>query len=303
VRPYRTRLILGLICGILLALATAACIPSLKLVGNLVLKQDDTIQFQVDPDENPPAIFIRPFVQWLTEHLPKSSFLTRNSYRHRLLLPVVMFCRSLFNYLNILPGELGLGARHCLICERKCSQHLQSLPLSFFNQSNTGDLISRVTNDTQSLRTIIGSSPRSLVSDPITVFGLFALLMFQQPWLTLLFPSSVVPVCVIPISAYSRKVRPLRQGDANPRRGSFKTDARILHRQPDHQAYNLEDKMLDEFQLIRKSLSGRSCASLARNEIRVGNVEFLGGVGVTTDFILCHRHPKTMPSGDSWASS
>ena len=44
------------------------------------------------------------------------------------------------------------------------------------------------------------------MSDPITVIGLFAMLMYQQPLLTF-FSIVLVPLCIIPISTYSRKVR------------------------------------------------------------------------------------------------
>jgi subfamily B ATP-binding cassette protein MsbA len=296
VRPYRARLILGLICGILLGLANGALYSIVKLVGNLVLKQDDTIQFQVDPEKTHLPFFIRPFVQWLTAHLPQIHSSKRTLVAIVCFIPIVMFFRSLFNYLNIYLVSWA-SARAIADLRTKVFAHLQSLPLSFFNQSNTGDLISRVTNDTQSLRNIIGSSLASLVSDPITVFGLFALLMFQQPWLTLL-SVIVVPVCAIPISVYNRKVRrsakamQTHAADLSKLMHESFTGNRII------KAYNLEDKMLDEFQLITQKFVRQVMRITRANEIPGAIVEFLGGVGVTLILFYVIAYPKTMPSGD-----
>src|SRR6185436_9608264 len=190
----------------------------------------------------------------------------------------IMLCRSLFNYLNIyLVG--WASARAVADLRTKIFGHLQSLPLSFFSQANTGDLISRVTNDTQSLRTIIGTSLASLVSDPITIAVLFISLMSQQPLLTL-FSILFVPICVVPITAYSRKVR--RSAKAMQTHAaelsklmheSF-TGNRII------KAYNLEDKMMVEFRETTKRFVNQVMRIVRANEIPGAIMEFLGGVGI-----------------------
>jgi len=297
VRPYRTRLILGLICGILLALANGALYSIVKLVGNSIFENSETsVKLPIDPEKNHLPFFIRPFVQWLTQHLPRLQSTRGTLTAIVCFIPVVMFFRSLFNYLNIYLVSWA-SARAIADLRTKVFAHLQSLPLSFFNQANTGDLISRVTNDTQSLRTIIGSSLASLVSDPITVIGLFVMLMFQQPWLTL-FSIVLVPICVIPISAYSRKVRrsakamQTHAADLSKLMHESFTGNRII------KAYNLEDKMLVEFQLITKKFVSQVMRIVRANEIPGSIMEFLGGVGVTMVLLYVIPHRDKFPSGD-----
>jgi subfamily B ATP-binding cassette protein MsbA len=294
VRPYRTRLFLGLICGILLALANGALYSIVKLVGNSIFK--NSVDLSVDPEKTHLPAFIRPFVEKLAAHLPHVQSSQGILTAIVCLIPIVMFFRSLFNYLNIYLVSWA-SARAIADLRTKVFEHLQKLPLSFFNQANTGDLISRVTNDTQSLRTIIGSSLASLVSDPITVIGLFVMLMFQQPLLTL-FSIILVPICVIPISAYSRKVRrsaremQTHAADLSKLMHESFTGNRII------KAYNLEDKMLSEFQTITRKFVSQVMRIVRANEVPGAIMEFMGGVGVALILFYVIRHPKIMAAGD-----
>ena len=294
VRPYRTRLIMGLFCGILLALANGALYSIVKLVGNSIFGKTADLTLETEKMHLP--AFMRDIVKELVAHLPHVDSSQGTLMAIVCLIPVVMFLRSLFNYLNIYLVSWA-SARAIADLRTHVFAHLQSLPLSFFNQANTGDLISRVTNDTQSLRTIIGSSLASLVSDPITVIGLFTMLMFEQPLLTL-FSIILVPLCVIPISAYSRKVRrsakamQTHAADLSKLMHESFTGNRII------KAYNLEDKMLVEFQQITKKFVTQVMRIVRANEIPGSIMEFLGGVGVSMILFYVIAHPNKVPSGD-----
>ena len=85
-------------------------------------------------------------------------------------------------------------------------EHLTSQPVGFFSRSSTGDLMSRIMNDTTTLQTLINHNASVIVKDPITLVGLLAFLIWQQPKIT--FISLVVlPVCIVPIAIYARKAR------------------------------------------------------------------------------------------------
>jgi subfamily B ATP-binding cassette protein MsbA len=295
VRPYRARLIMGLICGILLALANGALYMVVRLVGDLLF--NGTVQLAMDEKhiQNVPRFF-QPLLRSLSAHLPQLQSTQGTLILIISAIPLVMLCRSLFNYLNIYFVNWA-SARAIADLRTTIFAHLQNLPLSFFNQSNTGDLISRVTNDTQSLRTIIGTSLASLVSDPITIIFLFGLLLSKQPMLTL-FSVIVLPLCIVPITAYSRKVRKSAKAmqthaaDLSKLMHESFTGNRII------KAYNLEDKVLAEFRETTKKFVSQVMRIVRANEIPGAIMEFLGGIGVALILFYVLNHRGVMSPGD-----
>jgi subfamily B ATP-binding cassette protein MsbA len=295
VRPYRARLIMGLVCGILLALANGALYMVVRLVGDLLF--NGTVQLAMDEKhiQNAPRYF-QPLLRSLSAHLPQLQSTQGTLILIISAIPLVMLCRSLFNYLNIYFVNWA-SARAIADLRTTVFAHLQNLPLSFFNQSNTGELISRVTNDTQSLRTIIGTSLASLVSDPITIIFLFGLLLSKQPMLTL-FSVIVLPLCVVPITVYSRRVRKsasamqTHAADLSKLMHESFTGNRII------KAYNLEDKVLAEFRQTTKKFISQIMRTVRANEIPGAITEFLGGVGVALILFYVLNHRGVMSPGD-----
>lgn len=63
--------------------------------------------------------------------------------------------------------------------------HMQDLPISFFDSHTHGELMSRYTSDTDTLRECISQSFVQLVSSVISVVGTFAMMVYLSPLLTL----------------------------------------------------------------------------------------------------------------------
>src|ERR1035441_1553223 len=101
-----------------------------------------------------------------------------------------MLLRNLLQYLSIY--LTNWSAMHAIADIRtKLFSHLQNLSLGFFNRASTGDLIARITNDTQVLYSIVGNSFASAVKDPITIV---CLLGYQLLTNTTLTPTFIVRV-------------------------------------------------------------------------------------------------------------
>lgn len=278
VRPYRSRMLLGLLCGVLYALTNGLLIVVIKVVVNLVFAGTASIS-AADQLAQVPA-FLRPaadaLVQWLPELKSPSSRLGLALVIA--LIPSVMLVRAILGYLNIYMMNWS-AMRAIADLRTRLFGHLQDLPLSFFSQASTGDLISRITNDTQVLYSIIGSSLASLIKDPVTVIVLVAVMVSQQPTLTLI-SLVVMPVCLVPITIYNRKARKssrLMQGHLAELTGlmheSF-TGARII------KAYNLEETVLRGFRETTRKYVGHLMRVVRANELPSQLTEFLGAVGV-----------------------
>lgn len=64
--------------------------------------------------------------------------------------------------------------------------HMESLPIKYFDTHSHGDLMSRYTNDIESLREMISQSLPQLFSSLLTVVGVFVMMMVLNPFLTIL---------------------------------------------------------------------------------------------------------------------
>jgi subfamily B ATP-binding cassette protein MsbA len=296
-RPYKTRLILGLVCGILCALTNGALIMVVKLVVDLVFAGSAKIPVAQHLEKLPE--FLRPLVLNLEHWLPelKSPSSPLGMMLVIATIPAIMLLRAVFAYLNMyLTNWAALRA----IADLRTSLfgHLQNLSLGFFSQARTGDLISRITNDTQILHNVIGGWLASAIKDPVTLLCILAVLLSQQPTLT--FISIVVlPACLVPIIIYGRKVRKSARAMqthaadlSNLMHESF-TGNRII------KAYNLEDKVLAEFRVTTRQYIGHMLRVIRANEIPSQVTEFLGGLGVALVLAyVVHSSTRSQASAD-----
>jgi subfamily B ATP-binding cassette protein MsbA len=83
---------------------------------------------------------------------------------------------------------------------------VQRLSLSYHDQSKTGDLISRVTDDIDAIQSFIVSGLLSIVVDVATIVGMIGV-MFYLSWKLTLIAMTVVPVLFTIVYVYTRKVK------------------------------------------------------------------------------------------------
>ena len=65
-------------------------------------------------------------------------------------------------------------------------EHMQSLPIKYFDTHSHGDIMSRYTNDTDTLRQMISQSLPQMFSSLITIVSVFFAMLATNIWLTLL---------------------------------------------------------------------------------------------------------------------
>jgi ATP-binding cassette subfamily B protein len=84
--------------------------------------------------------------------------------------------------------------------------HIQRLSLSFHDASQTGDLISRVTSDIDSVQSFVTSGLLSVLIDLLTLIGMIAI-MFYMNWQFTLIALSIAPVLFLVVFRYTRLIR------------------------------------------------------------------------------------------------
>ena len=64
--------------------------------------------------------------------------------------------------------------------------HLQALPVRYYDQHQSGDLMSRFTNDIDTVSEMLNSSFASIISNVLTFVGTVVMMIVLNPWLTLI---------------------------------------------------------------------------------------------------------------------
>ena len=64
--------------------------------------------------------------------------------------------------------------------------HLQALPVRYYDQHQSGDLMSRFTNDIDTVSEMLNSSFASIISNVLTFVGTVVMMVVLNPWLTLI---------------------------------------------------------------------------------------------------------------------
>jgi len=288
VRPYRGRFFLGLLCGIFYGFTNGALLGAAKVVIDLIFNGSTNFREQLEKAPH----WILPFTHRLAVMLPEfhAPTTTLGWVLVAGTIPAIMLLRNSLAYLSVY--LTNWSAMHAIADIRtKLFSHLQNLSLGFFNRASTGDLIARITSDTQVLFSIIGGTFASMVKDPVTILCLLGYQLTMQPTLTLV-SVVVFPVCLVPIIIYGRKVRKsaraVQEHNAeltNLMHESF-TGNRVI------KAYNLEATVIEQFRATTRKYVSQMMRVIRSNEIPSQLMEFFGAAGIALVFIYVQQLPK-----------
>ena len=90
--------------------------------------------------------------------------------------------------------------------QRQLFNHLMALPISFFDKTNTGDLLSKITYDASQVSNAASNALVKIFREGATVIALVIMMFFQSWQLSLVF-FLVAPVVGIAISVVSKRFR------------------------------------------------------------------------------------------------
>ena len=130
---------------------------------------------------------------------------------------------------------------------------LQGLPLRYFDNNNTGEIMSRFTNDVDNIGTMLDQSITSLISGAITLVGTFAMMLYTNIWL------SLITVCFTPLFAFggsflagkSRKYYSAQQAALGAVNGYVEES---VSGQKVVKVFNHEDECISEFTALNEDL-------------------------------------------------
>ncbi len=139
-----------------------------------------------------------------------------------------------------------LGERFILDFRVLLYDYLQRLSISFFENQQTGEIMSRITNDVNALEDFVTHSVGFLIVDLLRLVGT-AIVLFVLDWQLALLTLLPVPVLVVGLRLFNTRVRPIyrqirdRLGDINAELQDNISGIQVI------QAFGQEGYELDRF--------------------------------------------------------
>ena len=157
--------------------------------------------------------------------------------------------------------------------------HIQDLPLAFFQREKTGDLMSRVTNDVALVSAMFTSAVTQSIRDGFSIIGLIAVTFMLIPKLAV-FTFIVFPVAVYPLVFFGRKIRRVRLGvqeawaEINAFLHETFTGTKIV------KAFGMEAHEKKRFAQKSRRIFRLEMKENKVREMSSPLMEFLGGIGI-----------------------
>ena len=107
-----------------------------------------------------------------------------------------------FFFVSLLGENVAADLRRALYA------HLLRLHQGFFESTRVGELLSRITTDTELVQTVVGSSASVAVRSAVTLAGASTLLVLTSPRLAG-YAALVIPLVLLPMIVFGRRVRTL----------------------------------------------------------------------------------------------
>ena len=281
-KPYKVRLFLGVLTGVISGLIEPLMIVTIVLVFAIVFPEASPATFAKFLGAAPACV--QDWLFHVRESINSGSSVHQGAKFALVgLIPTVVFLRGLFGYLNIYFLQ-WTAIRAVTDLRTKLFTHLLNLSTGFFSQSRSGDLISRIMNDTGALQGLLSNTTAVIVKDPVTLVSMMAMLLWND-WKLTLISMVVMPVCMIPIVVYSRKVRQssraiqTQSAELMQVMNEAFTGNRIV------KAYNLENTVAEQFRAAARQFTGHFMRIVRAAETPGPLLEFFGSIGVAAIFL------------------
>ena len=201
IRPWRHKIILGALCAILYGLASGAGLP---LLSQTVLP----IIFQSDKDPTQSSAILANFSSFLRNSF--GSDLQRLTFICCLFIPLIFLVRAVSGYLgSILLFEAG--TRTIESFRNELFRKILKVPMEFFGKRPSGDILARLTSDSQLLQQSLIKTLADMILQPFVLISAFGILVFQATQKEGVFFALVgglsIPLLVVPIRKLGKKLR------------------------------------------------------------------------------------------------
>ncbi|MGN0448510.1 MAG: ABC transporter ATP-binding protein [Acutalibacteraceae bacterium] len=176
------------------------------------------------------------------------------------ILLTILIIYSLSSLLAFMQHYIIAGVVQGLVTtlRQKLNKKLSVLPLSYFDNHNTGDILSRITNDIDNVNNTLQNNLIQIITSLVTFFGVFAIMLKESVSLSLTslmpFPICfVIAMVILRFSKYYFRRQWKETGDVNGHIEEMFTGHKIV------KAFSYEKMAIEEFDIVNEQLaeSGR----------------------------------------------
>ncbi len=169
-----------------------------------------------------------------------------------IILIILFIISSLFNYIQ---GFIisGVSQKVTYKLRKDITEKINRMPLNYFDTVSHGDILSRITNDVETISMSLQQSMTQIVTSITTIIGILIMMLTISPFMTLIaiisLPLSALLVAII--VRFSQKQFKNQQkflGTINGHIEEMFSGHTII------KAYNLEEKSISEFDEINEDL-------------------------------------------------
>ena len=194
-----------------------------------------------------------------------------------LILVVLYAASSLFSYIMSWIIS-GVSQDAAFSLRKDISEKMNRLPLSYFDKHTSGDILSRVTNDIDTIAQSLNQSLSTLISNVVTLVGIF-IMMLTISWQMTLISVVVLPVSMILmrlVMKHSQKYFTQQQnslGDVNGHIEEMYGGHQVV------KAFNGEEKSVEQFEQYNESLYTSAWKSQFFGSLMMPISNFIGNIG------------------------
>jgi subfamily B ATP-binding cassette protein MsbA len=125
---------------------------------------------------------------FLTKNVLDDIFIKKDLFMLKILPPTVFGLGILKGFLDYCQSYLMnyVGQKVVADIRAKLYEHLQTLSISYFHRNPTGALMSRLTNDVNTMQGAVSYAVTSFIKDTFTAVGLIGVVLYRDFWMGIL---------------------------------------------------------------------------------------------------------------------
>jgi subfamily B ATP-binding cassette protein MsbA len=162
---------------------------------------------------------------------------------------------------------------------RACFHKLQVLQLGFYSRHSSGELMSRVTNDTLMVQHAVSGVVADIVRQPVILVSTLGFMVYTDPVLALI-SLVIFPVCVAPVIIFGRRVRKYSRQSQEYLAGLSSVLQENVSGVRVVKAFGMEEYEEQKFDAENRNVFGRLIKTVLARNVNQPLMEFVAGLGI-----------------------
>lgn len=174
-------------------------------------------------------------------------------YRYAALLLFFYVASSLMSYIvNV--SMIALSRKITYTLRKDMFNHLVILPVSFFDNTTTGDILSRISYDIDTINASLSNDVVQVLSSSVTIAGSLFMMIRLSPRLVLIF-TVTIPLALVLASYLTRMVQPMFRARSKAAGDLNGYVEEMISGQKTLRAYTQEERVIKEMDVQNKNLA------------------------------------------------